>query len=58
MENLNEYEQLALTYMSAVGTKVIVAIAFWIVGRWLIGVVGRLLQGLLGRQKVDPTLVR
>jgi small conductance mechanosensitive channel len=28
------------------------------VGRWLIGLIGRLLQQLLARQKVDPTLMR
>ena len=58
MENLGQYQQLAITYITAVGTKILAAIVFWIVGRWLIGFVGRMLQQALERQKVDPTLMR
>jgi small conductance mechanosensitive channel len=58
MENMSKYQELALTYLTAVGLKILAAIIFWIVGRWLIGLVGRLLQQVLERQKVDPTLMR
>lgn len=58
MDNLNKYQELAMTYLAEAGTKVIAAIIFWIVGRWLIGFAGRLLQQAMERQKVDPTLMR
>ena len=41
-----------------IGFKVLVAIAVWIVGRGLIGMVVRMLQRALERQKVDATLIR
>jgi small conductance mechanosensitive channel len=37
---------------------VAVALAFWLIGRRLIRLVGRLLQSAIQRQKVDPTLMR
>jgi small conductance mechanosensitive channel len=58
MENVSQYKQLAITYATEVGTKLIAAIIFWIVGRWLIDFVGRMLQEVMGRQKVDTTLMR
>jgi len=58
MDKVDQYQQLAITYATEVGGKVLAAIFFWIVGRWLIGLVGRLLQTALGQQKVDPTLMR
>ena len=58
MQDINQYEDVALTYVTQGGIKVIAAFAIWIVGRWLIGLVGRLLQQILQRQKVDPTLMR
>jgi small conductance mechanosensitive channel len=41
-----------------VALKILAAFAFWVIGRWLIGVAVRLLQSALQRQKVDPTLLR
>jgi small conductance mechanosensitive channel len=58
MDNLSKYQELAVTYATDVGLKIVAAIIFWVVGRWLIGLVGRLLQGTLERAKVDPTLMR
>jgi small conductance mechanosensitive channel len=40
------------------GLKALGAIAVWLVGRWLIGLVVRLLSRALTRQHVDPTLMR
>ncbi|HSO33195.1 MAG TPA: mechanosensitive ion channel family protein [Labilithrix sp.] len=48
----------ALTTLTAVGFKVVGAIVLYIVGRWLIGLVGRMVQHALEKQKVDPTILR
>ena len=58
MENLGQYQQLAITYGTAIVTKIIAAILFWVVGRWLIHMVQRMLQQVLEKQKVDPSLMR
>lgn len=58
MGNVSQYQQLAMTYVTELGTKLLAVILFWIVGRWLIGFVGRLLQQVMQKQKVDPTLMR
>src|SRR5512135_2252781 len=58
MDNIGQYQQLAITYATEFGTKIIAVIIFWLVGRWLIGLVGRMLHQVLERQKVDPTLMR
>ena len=34
------------------------AVAIYIVGRWLIGIVGTVIQAALERQKVEPTVIR
>jgi small conductance mechanosensitive channel len=41
-----------------VGFKVVGAIIFYLIGRWLISFAIRLVSGALERQKVDPTLLR
>jgi small conductance mechanosensitive channel len=46
------------TVVATVGLQILGAIALLIVGRWLIGVVVRLLERSLERQKVDPTVLR
>lgn len=38
--------------------KVLAAIAFWIIGRWLIGKVIALIQAGMNRNHIDPTLTR
>lgn len=58
MGNITQYQQLAATYITEVGTKLLAVILFWLVGRWLIGLVGQMLQRVLEKQKVDPTLMR
>jgi small conductance mechanosensitive channel len=45
-------------YATVFGVKILAALAFWIVGRWLIHFVVRLVQNSLGKQKFDPTLLR
>jgi small conductance mechanosensitive channel len=41
-----------------VGFRVVGAIVFYLVGRWLISFAIRLVSSALERQKVDPTLLR
>jgi small conductance mechanosensitive channel len=49
---------LVVTYATEFGVKILAALAFWVIGRWLIHVVVRMVQNSLGKQKVDPTLLR
>ncbi len=42
----------------AMSLKVVGAIVIYIVGRWLIGIAGSLIQKALERQKVEPTVIR
>lgn len=58
MENASHYQQLAVTYATSIGTKIIGAIIFWFVGRWLIGLAGRMTQKAFERQHLDPSLTR
>lgn len=58
MENINQYQQMAVAYLTEVGSKIVAVILFWLVGRWLIGVACDMLQKVMGKQKVDPTLMR
>ncbi|WP_432260532.1 mechanosensitive ion channel family protein [Cupriavidus sp. TMH.W2] len=49
---------LVVAYATEFGVKILAALAFWVVGRWLIHFVVRMVQNALGKQKVDPTLLR
>lgn len=40
------------------GLKVLGAIAIWVIGRWAIGLVVRIMQKTLTRAQMDPTLLR
>ena len=42
----------------AFGLKVLGALALYIIGRWLIGIVGTLITKSLERQKIEPTVIR
>jgi small conductance mechanosensitive channel len=55
---MQHYSDVVAAYATEVGLKILAAIAFWIVGRWLIGLAGRMLRRVLERQQVDPTLMR
>ncbi|OMG56346.1 mechanosensitive ion channel protein MscS [Azonexus hydrophilus] len=57
-EDISRYQDILVTTLTDVGVKVLAAIAFWVIGRWLIGLAIRLVRGALERQKVDPTLLR
>jgi len=43
---------------AAVGLQIVGAIALYIVGRWLISLVVRAMQKVLGRQNIEPTVLR
>jgi len=49
---------LVVTYATEFGVKILAALAFWVIGRWLIHFVVRMVQNALGKQQVDPTLLR
>ncbi len=46
------------TTLTDLAIKILAAIAFWIIGRWLIGQVVSLMQSAMNRNKVDPTLTK
>jgi small conductance mechanosensitive channel len=46
------------TTATDLGIKILAAIAFWIVGRWLIGRVVALMSAAMNRNHVDPTLTK
>ncbi|WP_035052918.1 mechanosensitive ion channel family protein [Andreprevotia chitinilytica] len=54
----SKYQDLVLQYATDFGIKILAAIAFWVVGRWLIHMAVRMVQGSLEKQKVDPTVLR
>ncbi len=56
--NLSATMQTVTAVLTAVGLKILGAIALWMVGRWLIGLALRILDSALRKQKIDPTLIR
>lgn len=57
-EKANALYNLVTQYGAAFGIKILSAIAFWVIGRWLISFAVGLVQKTLGRQQVDPTVLR
>jgi small conductance mechanosensitive channel len=57
-QDISRYQDILLTTATDVGLKLLAAIAFWVVGRWLIGMALRMLRSALEKQQVDPTLLR
>jgi len=55
---VNTLMQAGWTALIALGIAVLEALALWIVGRWLIGFVLKLIGRSMTRQKIDPTLTR
>src|ERR1700689_3702683 len=54
----NNILKMIETTLTGVGLQVLGAIVLYIVGRWLIGFAGGLVQKGLSRQKLEPTLLR
>lgn len=57
-QELSRYQDLAIQYISEFGIRIIVAILFWVMGRWLIGMAVNLVRSSLEKQKADPTVLR
>jgi small conductance mechanosensitive channel len=57
-EKINALWATVSQYALAFGVKIIVAILFWVLGRWLIGFAVGLVEKALARQSVDPTVQR
>jgi small conductance mechanosensitive channel len=55
---LQKYQDLALSYGAEFGVKIFSALAFWVIGRWLINFAAGLVQNSLLQQKVDATILR
>lgn len=55
---VSKYQDLVMQYVTTFGVKILAAIAFWVIGRWLIGFVVGLVRKSLEKQQVDPTLLR
>nr|WP_315598756.1 mechanosensitive ion channel family protein [uncultured Cupriavidus sp.] len=56
--SLQSIRDIVYSYATVFGVKILAALAFWVIGRWLIHFVVRLVQGSLAKQSVDPTLLR
>ncbi|WP_147475943.1 mechanosensitive ion channel family protein, partial [Pseudomonas syringae] len=57
-DRINSLFNIVLQYGTAVVLKLVIAALLWIVGRWLIGVLVRMAQRSLTRQRFDPTVLR
>lgn len=55
---IEKYQNLVVGYATEFGVKMLAAIAFWVVGRWLVSVAVRMLENSLNKQSVDVTMVR
>jgi small conductance mechanosensitive channel len=55
---IESIQEFLMTTGADLAIKVLAAIAFWIVGRWLIGRVVGIIQATMGRNNVDPTLTK
>ena len=56
--DFDRIQDLVINAATDVGLKILGAIAFWIIGRWLIGVALRITKSALGHQKIDHTILR
>ncbi|HYV73712.1 MAG TPA: mechanosensitive ion channel family protein [Candidatus Binatia bacterium] len=54
----SEYMQSGKALAISLAIAVVSALALWIVGRWIIGFVSRLIGRSMSKQKVDPTVIR
>ncbi|MBF7729341.1 mechanosensitive ion channel family protein [Pseudomonas sp. N040] len=58
VDNMTILMNKVTEYGTTFGVKILAAIAFWVVGRWLIGAAVGMVQRALGKQSVDPTVLR
>jgi small conductance mechanosensitive channel len=58
MMDMQSLQNFLNTTVADLAVKVLAAVAFWIVGRWLIGRVIAVMQAAMNRNAVDPTLTK
>ncbi|MBT9488207.1 MAG: mechanosensitive ion channel family protein [Rubrivivax sp.] len=56
--DMAELQSFVTTTVADLAIKIAAAIAFWIVGRWLIGKVIGVIQAAMNRNNIDPTLTK
>jgi small conductance mechanosensitive channel len=56
--DMTSFQQFLSTTVTELAIKIVAAIAFWVIGRWLIGKVIGLIQAGMNRNNVDPTLTK
>lgn len=56
--DLNAIETFLRVTVAQLGIKILAAIAFWVIGRWLIGRVIFVMQAAMNRNHLDPTLTK
>jgi len=56
--DMSKTTQTVIDVAIVIGFKVVGALVFWLIGRWLIGFAVRLVASAMEKQKVDPTLLR
>jgi small conductance mechanosensitive channel len=56
--DMSSVQNFVSTTLGELAIKILAAIAFWIVGRWLIGKVISIVQAGMSRNNVDPTLTK
>lgn len=56
--DLTQVKDILMTTATDVGFKMLAAIFFWVIGRWLIGLALNVIRSGLEKQKLDPTILR
>lgn len=56
--DMTSFQLFLSTTVVDLAIKILAAVAFWIIGRWLIGRVIGVMQAAMNRNKVDPTLTK
>jgi len=57
-QDISRYQDILVTTATDIGVKILAAIAFWVIGRWLIGMAVGMVRTAMEKQKVDPTVLR
>lgn len=56
--DIDRIQEILVTAATDIGLKILAAITFWVVGRWLIGFTLKILSKGLEQQKLDATILR
>lgn len=56
--DMQSIQQFLGTTLTELAIKIAAALAFWLIGRWLIGRVTGMMQAAMGRKAIDPTLTK